>query len=108
MKDERIVKLAHNLVDYSVGAKKGDKILIEAFDIPYPLITELVKAAYEAGAQPFVTNIDTRVRAELIKGMTDEQLKAWSKIDAAAMSQMDCYIGVRGSLNAYENSSVPS
>ena len=105
MKDERIVKLAHNLVDYSVGAKKGDKILIEAFDIPYPLITELVKAAYEAGAQPFVTNIDTRVRAELIKGMTDEQLKAWSKIDAAAMSQMDCYIGVRGSLNAYENSS---
>lgn len=108
MKDERIVKLAHNLVDYSVGAKKGDKILIEAFDIPYPLIAELVKAAYEAGAQPFVTNIDTRVRAELIKGMTDEQLKAWSKIDAAAMSQMDCYIGVRGSLNAYENSSVPS
>ncbi|MCH5161589.1 MAG: aminopeptidase [Clostridiales bacterium] len=107
MKDERVVKLANNLVNYSVAAKKGDKVLIEAFDIPYPLVTELVKAVYKAGAQAFVTNIDTRVRAELIKGATDAQLKLWAKHDAAVMSDMDCYIGVRGSLNAYENSSVP-
>ncbi len=108
MKDERITKLAHNLVDYSVGAKKGDKVLIEAFDVPYPLITELIKAVYEAGAQAFVTNIDTRVRAELLKGATDAQLELWAKHDAAAMNDMDCYIGVRGADNAYENSSVPS
>ena len=43
MKDERIVKLAQNLVNYSVGAKKGDKVLVEAFDVPYPLVTEIVK-----------------------------------------------------------------
>ncbi len=107
MKDERIVKLANNLVNYSVAAKKCDKVLIEAFDIPYPLIAELVKAVYKAGAQAFVTNIDTRVRAELIKGATDEQLKLWAKHDAAVMNDMDCYIGVRGPQNAYENSSVP-
>ena len=70
MKDERIVKLAHNLVNYSVAAKKGDKVLVEAFDVPYPLVTELVKAIYAVGAQAFVTNIDTRVRAELLKGAT--------------------------------------
>lgn len=108
MKDERIVKLAHNLVDYSVGAKKGDKVLVEAFDVPYPLVTEIVKAIYAAGAQAFVTNIDTRVRSELLKGASDEQLTLWSKLDAAVMSEMDCYIGVRGGLNAYENSIVPS
>ncbi len=107
MKDERLVKLAHNLVDYSVAAKKGDKVLIDAFDIPYPLITELVKAVYAAGAQAFVNNIDTRVRAELLKGASDAQLELWAKHDAALMSDMDCYIGVRGGLNAYENSSVP-
>ena len=108
MKDERIVKLAHNLVNYSVAAKKGDKVLIEAFDVPYPLVTELIKAVYAAGAQAFVTNIDTRVRAQLLKGATDEQLTLWSKLDAAVMSEMDCYIGLRGSDNAYENAGVPS
>lgn len=108
MKDERIVKLAHNLVNYSIAAKKGDKVLIEAFDVPYPLVTELIKAVYAAGAQAFVTNIDTRVRAELLKGATDDQLKLWGEFDANVMSHMDCYIGVRGSDNSYENSSVPS
>lgn len=108
MKDERIVKLAHNLVNYSVAAKNGDKVLIEAFDVPYPLVTELIKAVYAAGAQAFVTNIDTRVRAQLLKGATDEQLTLWSKLDAAVMSEMDCYIGLRGSDNAYENAGVPS
>lgn len=108
MKDERIVKLAENIVNYSVAAKKGDKVLIEAFDVPYPLVTELVKAVYAAGAQAFVTNIDTRVRAELLKGASDEQLKLWSKLDAEVMNNMDCYIGVRGADNSYENSCVPS
>ncbi len=108
MKDERIVKLAQNLVNYSVGAKKGDKVLVEAFDVPYPLVTEIVKAIYAAGAQAFVTNIDTRVRSELLKGASDAQLTLWSKLDAAVMNEMDCYIGVRGGLNAYENSIVPS
>lgn len=107
MKDERMTKLAHNLVDYSVAAKKGDKVLIEAFDVPHPLVTELVKAVYEAGALCFVTNIDTRVRAELLKGASDAQLELWAKHDAAAMNDMDCYIGLRGANNAYENSSVP-
>lgn len=106
MKDERIVKLARNLVNYSVAAKKGDKVLIEAFDVPYPLVTELIKAVYDAGAQAFVTNIDTRVRAELLKGASDAQLELWAKHDAAVMSDMDCYIGVRGADNAYENSVV--
>ena len=39
-----------------------------SFDVPYPLIAEIVKAVYEAGAMAFVNNIDTRVRAELLKG----------------------------------------
>ena len=107
MKDERAVKLAHNLINYSVAAKKGDKVLIEAFDVPYPLVVELVKAAYEVGAIPFVKNIDTRVRAAILGGVTEPQLKLWAKHDAAFMSDMDCYIGLRGADNAYENSSVP-
>ncbi|MCH5158298.1 MAG: aminopeptidase [Clostridiales bacterium] len=107
MKDERAVKLAHNLINYSVAAKKGDKVLIEAFDVPYPLVVEIVKAAYDVGALPFVKNIDKRVRAALLDGATEKQLKLWAKHDAAFMNDMDCYIGLRGADNAYEDSSVP-
>ncbi len=108
MKDERMTKLARNLVNYSIAAKKGDKVLVEAFDVPYPLVTEIIDAVYAVGAQVFVTNIDTRVRARLLKGATDEQLKLWSELDAKVMSEMDCYIGLRGGDNSYENSGVPS
>lgn len=108
MKDPRIVKLASNLVNYSIGAKKGDRVLIEAFDVSYPLVVELVKAVYAAGAQAFVTNIDTRVRSALLAGASDGQLELWSKLDGEAMRNMDCYIGVRGSDNSYENSGVPT
>ena len=108
MKDERMTKLARNLVNYSIAAKKGDKVLVEAFDVPYPLVTEIIDAVYAVGAQVFVTNIDTRVRARLLKGATDEQLKLWSDLDAKVMSEMDCYIGLRGGDNSYENSGVPS
>ena len=108
MKDERMTKLASNLVNYSIAAKKGDKVLIEAFDVPYPLVNEIISAVYAVGAQAFVTNIDTRVRAKLLSGASDEQLKLWSKLDAEVMSNMDCYIGLRGGNNSYENSIVPS
>ena len=107
MKDERMTKLAHNLVNYSISARRGDKVLVEAFDVPYPLVNEIIKEIYAVGAQAFVTNIDTRVRAQLLKGASDGQLELWSKHDAAVMADMDCYIGLRGGDNAYENSCVP-
>ncbi len=108
MKDERMTKLAENLVVYSVAAKKGDKVLVEAFDVPYPLVNEVIKAIYAVGAQAFVNVIDTRIKAELLKGASDDQLALWAKHDAAAMTDMDCYIGIRGADNAYENASVPA
>ena len=38
MKDPRIEKLAKLLINYSVSLKKGEKILIEAFDVDYMLV----------------------------------------------------------------------
>lgn len=107
MKDERICKLAHNLVNFSVRCKKGDKVLIEAFDVPYMLVTELVKEVYAVGAMPFVTNIDQRVRREIIRGGNAEYFKQWADFDINVMKNMDCYIGVRGAENSYELSDVP-
>lgn len=108
MKDPRIEKLAHNLVNYSCGAKKGDKVLIESTGIGPELTTALVKACYEAGALPFVWLKDPSVNRALQMGLKDEQARILAENEAQLMGQMQAYIGVRGGGNSYEMSDVPA
>ena len=68
MQDLRINELAKNLINYSVGLKKGEKILIEAKGIDYMLVNALIKEAYKVGAYPFVELFDNRVTRELLLG----------------------------------------
>ena len=49
MRDPRIAKLAHLLVNYSCRVKKGDKVLIEVFDAGHELARALVSEVYAAG-----------------------------------------------------------
>ena len=49
MTDERIKKLAHNLVNFSCKLKAGEKILIDSRGENDELVRELVKAAYAVG-----------------------------------------------------------
>ncbi len=107
MTDERINKLAHNLINYSCSLKKGEKVLIEAKGIDYMLVTALVKEAYAVGAIPFVEIYDNRVTRALLMGQTEEQAKLRAKYDGARMAEMDAYIGVRGGENCNELSDVP-
>ena len=106
MKDSRITKLANGLVDYSIKAKKGDKVLIEAMDIEPQLVTELVRAIYAKGAYPFVNLTDGLVNREIMMGLTPEYCDMLAKYAKVRMDDMDCYIGIRGNGNAYEGSDV--
>ncbi len=52
--DQRIIKLAKNLVNHSCRLKEGEKVLIEAYgDTTKDLVKALVKEAYSVGALPF-------------------------------------------------------
>lgn len=108
MIDERIKKLAKNLVNYSCDLKKGEKILIEAKGVDYMLVNEIVKEVYAVGGIPFVEIFDNRVTRQLLLGQTEEQAKLRAKYDGARMAEMDAYIGIRGGNNSLENSDVPS
>ena len=55
MIDPRMTKLADVLINYATALKAGEKILIEAIDIPHEMTCELVRVAREAGADPLVT-----------------------------------------------------
>ena len=108
MIDERIKKLAKNLVNYSCDLKSGEKILIEAKGVDYMLVNEIIKEVYAVGGIPFVEIFDNRVTRQLLLGQTEEQAKLRAKYDGARMAEMDAYIGIRGGNNSLENSDVPS
>lgn len=107
MKDPRIITLAKNLINYSCELKKGEKVLIEAIGLETPLVTELVKEAYIAGAIPFVTIKDKEVDRAILMNCSKEQLEMMAKYEAQRMSDMDAYIGVRAGNNITETSDVP-
>ncbi len=106
--DERIKKLAHNLVNYSVRVQPEEKVYIHYIgSTTKDLARALVKETYNAGGIPFVHYTDTTLQREVLLNCTKEQMELMSEIDAKEMSQMDCYIGVRGSDNIAELSDVP-
>ncbi|MBS4959548.1 MAG: aminopeptidase [Clostridiales bacterium] len=105
--DERLKKLAHNLINYSCRLKKGEKILINCNGTePIPLVKQLVKEVYAVGGLPFVEIRTNPVERELLMGATEEQYRLLAEIDSKKMSQMDAFIGVRGEDNLSELSDV--
>ncbi|MFX3625432.1 MAG: aminopeptidase [Ectobacillus sp.] len=108
MKDPRIEKLAHNLINYSVKLQKGEKILIENFGLQRELVTALVKETYKAGGYPFVSLKDHQVDRALMMGATEEHFSQIADFEANVMKNMDAYIGLRSGDNVNELSDVPS
>lgn len=106
--DQRIKKLAHNLVNYSCRVQKDEKVLIEATGIDMCMVTALVDCVYEAGGHPFVWLRDESVNRALYRQGTETQQNIQAENEGALMKQMDAYIGVRAGNNTYEMSDVPA
>ena len=97
--DERIKKLAYNLVNYSCRVQKGEKVLISCNGVhPLPLVKQLIKEIYAAGGLPFVCSQNIKVKRALIMQANKEQLEIMAANDGALMSQMpswNCWLYAR-------------
>lgn len=108
MQDHRIDKLAQTLIHHSCRLQAGQKVLIEAFDLPEPtLVCRLVDEACRVGATPMVVLKSNAVLRSLYRGATETSMQLAGKFEAAAMKEMDAYIGIRGAQNSNEFSDVP-
>jgi aminopeptidase len=107
MKDPRFSQLAKVLVHHSSQVKPGDKVLIEAFDIPADFTIELIKAVADAGGLPLVSTYHQQVLRALFKSASEAQMSLIAQVERARMEAVQCYIGVRGSHNISEMSDVP-
>lgn len=108
MLDPRYKNLADKLVQYSCSLEEGEKVLIEAVDVPHAFTNALVRAAAAVGAHPVVSLKSQRVLRQLLMEATEEQMAIIRDTETAAMSQVQAYIGVRGSDNVSELKGVPA
>ena len=108
MKDPRYDNLAQVLIQHSTKLEKGEKILIEAIDIPPEMVISLMRAAKDAGGTPLVTIKQNAILRELYSMASEESMKMIGQLEAARMDQVDAYIGLRGSHNITELSDVPN
>lgn len=108
LSDFRFSDLARVLTGFSCELKNGDKVLIDAFDIPEEMVLALVRAARARKAIPFVQIHTARVGRELVLHGSEEQFEYSKKVLLQQMKGMDAYIAVRGAHNIFEQSDIPA
>ncbi len=107
MIDPRVTKLADVLVNYSCALKPGERLLIEAIDVPHEFTCECIRLARQAGGVPLVKLESNRVKRALMLHGTHEGWDLIADVERHAMENAQCYIGARGNPNASETADVP-
>src|SRR5882724_10322596 len=106
--DPRFSELAKGLTAFSTALKKGERVLIDAFDVPDAMIIALIRATRDRGAHPYVQIHRARITREMSLGAEEDQFAPHAEVELARMQKMDAYIALRGSDNIFEASDVPS
>lgn len=107
MKDARITRLAHQLVNFSCKVQPGEKVLIQNTNTESVFVRELISAVYDAGGLPFVNLMDREIERTLVSRGTEEQLRIRASYELEQMKQMDCFIGFTSMRNMSAWKDVP-
>lgn len=107
MSDPRYQALADTLLRYSCELGAGDRLLVEAIDVPHAMTNALVATAAEIGAHPVVLLKSLPVQRALLRAATPEQMDLYAAGESAMMQQADAYVALRGNDNVSELSDVP-
>lgn len=102
-------RLADILIHHSCQVQPGEKVLIEAFDLPETnLVRCLVEKILKAKAIPIANLKSNSVLSVIYESAGSDTFDFMKDNELALMKQMDAYIGIRGAVNAEEFSSVPA
>jgi aminopeptidase len=106
MLDPRLDALAEVLIGFSTNLQKGERFLIDAYDVPPEIVIALIRSGRSKGAFPFVNLQSNTIVRELLRGAEEDQYRTLCDFELARMTAMDAYIALRGSHNATEFSDV--
>jgi len=106
--DLRTKKLAQLAVEYSVSAKRGEKVIISGGTEAMDFMAELYKAVILIGAHPIVRVNLPNVSDFFYKYANKEQIEFFPKYWMDTVKAADCYIGISSGLNTRELTNVDS
>jgi aminopeptidase len=105
--DPRLSKLAHLLVNYSLGVKKGDQLAVIGSVNAQPLMLEVYKEALVIGALPDLLPSFSETSELYFKYASDEQLQAPpSPIEMASRTSYDALLTIQAPSNVKSLSQV--
>ncbi len=108
MKDQRMVTLAKNLVNYSLELKPGERVWIESRGFPVLEMTkEMITQVTKKGAIPFWYYNDDSLTRRWLLDCNEAQLKSFTEFHLAMMKSVQAFVSFRGSDNAFDFGDIP-
>jgi aminopeptidase len=107
MKDKRNEILGRQLIDYSLGLKKGEVLYLEIKGKEtLELGKQIIRIATERGAVPFWYYNDESLIRQWVQSADSDQHKLQAELHLKLMERADAYIGLRGSDNPFDLADV--
>ncbi|MGE5603203.1 MAG: aminopeptidase [Nitrososphaerales archaeon] len=106
MADPRLARLARLITEYSVQAKKGDKVYIQATTAAAPLILEMSRAFMQCGANVFPVISVPGMEPLLFETASDEQLQWVPEPFKLVVETFDIRVHIASAVNTKELSAV--
>lgn len=105
--DQRIVKHAEVLTKYSLGLRKGDRVLIQGDVSVMPLVAECYRQAVILGAHPAVKLTSEEMKETMLRFGSEEQIKFVHGFELETVRTLDAVLSIWGNENTRMLSSVP-
>ena len=100
-------KYAHLLVNYSLQIQKGDRLFIQTTTLAEPLVREVFRAAYQAGASLVETDMAFRGRNKLLLDSAHaDQLHTPPPLYDLAMREFEAYLHIKAPFNLREDQNI--
>jgi aminopeptidase len=108
MKDQRMVTLAKNLVNYSLELKPGERVWIESRGFPVlDMAKEMITQVTQKGAIPFWYYNDDSLTRRWLLDCNEAQLKSFTEFQLAMMKSVQAFVSFRGGDNAFDFGDIP-
>ena len=102
-------KLSKTIVNYSIGVKENDKVLIQYESANCnPLVKCLIKDIYSKGGIPFTKLLDNELSSLILEGADSKTIDEMVKFKTFEVEEFDCFIRICYTENEYEDKNVPS
>jgi aminopeptidase len=102
--DTILARYARLLTHYCLQVRPGDKVFIASTLLAEPLVREVYREAYAAGAALVECDLAFRERERLFfQNASDEALRTPPTLQRLAMENFDCYLNIRAPFNLREN-----